>query len=195
MRYFVDSEFIEDGKTIDLISLGIVAEDGREYYVQSTEVDYGKASSWVWENVITNLVPCPDRPFTEAFVDKMQHSNGRCRTDCPWDTREHIRNVLLDFCDPKIHGKPEFWGYYADYDWVVLCQLFGKMMDLPEGWPMYMLDLKQLCMSLGNPRLAKQTQNEHNALADAKWVKGQYARLKSKVEDSDEPDLWDIGVI
>lgn len=30
MRYFLDCEFIEDGRTIDLISIGIVAEDGRE---------------------------------------------------------------------------------------------------------------------------------------------------------------------
>jgi hypothetical protein len=30
MRYWLDTEFIEDGKTIDLISIGIVAEDGRE---------------------------------------------------------------------------------------------------------------------------------------------------------------------
>ena len=32
MRYFYDTEFLEDGETIDLISIGIVAEDGREYY-------------------------------------------------------------------------------------------------------------------------------------------------------------------
>lgn len=32
MKYFLDTEFHEDGKTIDLISIGIVAEDGREYY-------------------------------------------------------------------------------------------------------------------------------------------------------------------
>jgi len=37
MRYWYDTEFIEDGSTIDLISIGIVAEDGREYYAISTE--------------------------------------------------------------------------------------------------------------------------------------------------------------
>ncbi len=39
MRYWYDTEFIEDGKTIDLISIGIVAEDGRELYLQSVEFD------------------------------------------------------------------------------------------------------------------------------------------------------------
>jgi hypothetical protein len=28
VRYFYDTEFLEDGKTIELISIGIVCEDG-----------------------------------------------------------------------------------------------------------------------------------------------------------------------
>ena len=35
MKYFYDTEFIEDGSTIELISIGVVAEDGREYYAVS----------------------------------------------------------------------------------------------------------------------------------------------------------------
>jgi hypothetical protein len=31
MRFWFDTEFIEDGKTIDLMSIGVVAEDGRKY--------------------------------------------------------------------------------------------------------------------------------------------------------------------
>lgn len=38
---------------------------------------------------------------------------------------------------------PEFYAYYADYDWVVFCWLFGRMIDLPKGFPMYCKDLKQ----------------------------------------------------
>ena len=30
MRYFYDTEFIDDGRTIDLISIGVAAEDGRD---------------------------------------------------------------------------------------------------------------------------------------------------------------------
>jgi hypothetical protein len=65
--------------------------------------------------------------------------------------------------------KPEFWGYYADYDWVVFCQLFGTMIDLPKRFPMYCRDIKQWCDSLGNPKLPKQESTEHNALEDARW--------------------------
>jgi hypothetical protein len=47
MLYWLDTEFIEDGVTIDLISIGIVAEDGRELYLLNWECDYSKASDWV----------------------------------------------------------------------------------------------------------------------------------------------------
>ena len=39
-RYFYDTEFLEDGHTIELVSLGIVDETGeRAYYAVSTEFD------------------------------------------------------------------------------------------------------------------------------------------------------------
>ena len=44
---------------------------------------------------------------------------------------------------------PIFYGYYADYDWVIFCWIFGKMIDLPEGFPMYCNDIKQLMTEHG----------------------------------------------
>lgn len=51
--------------------------------------------------------------------------------------------VINDFI--KRSGPVRFCGYYSDYDWVAICWLFGKMMDLPTsaGFPMYCYDLKQ----------------------------------------------------
>ena len=89
-------------------------------------------------------------------------------------TRIEIRDEILKFVGNE---KPEFWAYYADYDWVVLCQLFGTMMDLPKGWPMYCRDIKQLCDDLGNPRLPKQHTEKHDSLNDAVWVKESYEFL------------------
>ena len=51
-RYFYDCEFIEDGRTIELISIGVVAEDGREFYAVSTEFDPGRANPWVRRHVL-----------------------------------------------------------------------------------------------------------------------------------------------
>ena len=71
-------------------------------------------------------------------------------------------------------GTPKFYAYYADYDWVVFCQLFGTMMDLPRKFPMYCIDLKQELDRFDLKNKAKQLpkqENEHNALADAIWTK------------------------
>lgn len=149
MRIFFDTEFIEDGKTIDLISIGAVREDRQRFYAENSECDRSRASDWVKTNVLTKL------------------SSGQSSM-----TRREIAEAFLEFAGEK----PEFWGYYADYDWVVLCQLYGTMMELPKGWPMYCRDLKQLCDSKGNPRLPKQ-EFEHNALEDAVWVARMYEGL------------------
>ena len=45
-RYFYDCEFIEDGRTIELVSIGVVDETGREFYAVSTEFDPSRAGPW-----------------------------------------------------------------------------------------------------------------------------------------------------
>src|ERR1700761_5160219 len=50
MRYFYDCEFIEDGRTIELVSIGVVDEAGREFYAVSTEFDPSRAIPWVRDN-------------------------------------------------------------------------------------------------------------------------------------------------
>jgi hypothetical protein len=54
---------------------------------------------------------------------------------------------------------------------VVLCQLFGAMVNLPAGWPMYTFDLKQLADDYGNPKMPGVDDNRHNALGDSLRLK------------------------
>ena len=176
MRYYYDCEFIDDGLTIDLISIGMVAEDGREFYAISTEFVANKASDWVKENVLIHLPKIETKIYS---LGKDVRGIGVSNTHIPdeYKSRLEIKNSILDFCNPEKYGKPEFWAYYADYDHVALCQLFGTMMDLPKGWPMYTCDIKQLCDSLGNHKLPEQKEGEHNALADARHNRVMYEYL------------------
>src|SRR3990167_2200166 len=128
---------MEDGNTIDLISIGIVDERGREFYCIRHGFNASKANEWVMENVLKKL-----------------------ENDIPRYSNEQIKDRLFVFLAGD--KEPEFWGYYADYDWVVFCQLFGTMMDLPKMFPMYCRDIKQLCDSLGNPKLPEEGKDEHN---------------------------------
>ena len=143
MKFYIDTEFIESGasRPIDLLSVAIVCEDGRELYLEDKDAATANANDWVRENVLPHL-----------------QGPRVSRTEIAYRIR-HFVGI----------GKPEFWGYYADYDWVVFAQIFGTMMDLPKGWPMYCRDIKQLADSLGNPELPKQTSAEHHALNDAHW--------------------------
>ena len=54
MRYFYDTEFLEDGRTIDLISIGIVAEDGRELYLVNANAPWSRIRrhDWLMDNVV-----------------------------------------------------------------------------------------------------------------------------------------------
>lgn len=158
MKFWLDTEFVEDGKIIDLISIGIVSEDNRELYLGNMECDFDKASQWVKDNVLAPM----------GFDYSDPNITIKPRNPYFWVSRETIARKISDFCNPETYGKPEFWAYYADYDWVVFAQLFGTMMDLPKGFPMYCRDIKQECDRLGNPELPKQGKGEHNALKDAK---------------------------
>lgn len=159
MRYFLDTEFIEAGRRnpVTLISIGIVAEDGRSFYAVSSEFNPDDANDWVKANVLPHL------------------GEERC-------TVSHMQRLIAEFCDAEKYGGPEFWGYFCDYDWVVFCQIFGAMIDLPKGWPMFCRDIKQLACDLGNPKLPKQESTEHNALNDAKWNKAAYEFLAEKAK-------------
>jgi hypothetical protein len=171
MKFFYDTEFIEDGKTIDLISIGVVAEDGRSYYAISTEFKPKKASQWVKDNVLAHLPPRRVNLSDPSVSPRLKEES------LAWKSRKQIAVDLIKFLPLKDF---QLWGYYADYDHVALCQLFGTMMNLPEGWPMYTRDLKQWCDQLGNPKLPKQEEDKHHALADARWNKRVYDFLESK---------------
>ena len=274
MKYYLDTEFHEyqrkplfskPFRTIELISIGIVAEDGREYYAISKDFDLKAAwNSWqpesedvymgppkdywlrdnvlnpIWVelhekelgdkykreqlNVVGGPDPCKDF-FTYRSMKRLLKQYGKSNTQIAEEVKKFTLHNQVYFED-AVHtvsqfqpggvgisvsddmGRslrygdfkwvdPEFYAYYADYDWVVFCWLFGRMIDLPKGLPMYCRDLKQISDEVYEEKkknyfegsfsesnnsaiflnklsdhlnYPKQS-NEHNALDDAKWNK------------------------
>ena len=286
MKYFIDFEFIEGkipqkifglnipkwlsepNNTIQAISVGIVAEDGREYYAISKDFNLKEAwnryqleddnsvgvrigclpnkkkAYWLRENVLKpiflELCNWDEGIFHESgnlffgsskgipIKGGFTYSNLKKLINLYGKSNKQIAKEIYDFINPDLgfhvasynnselrgnhpmakhfdahnvdsddyiyFARPEFYAYYADYDWVVFCQLFGTMMDLPTGFPMYCNDLKQTLdekailfdWSKSNIDSSKwdiqykievikrhcaypQQTNEHNALADARW--------------------------
>lgn len=162
MIYAIDTEFIDDGKTIDLISLALVAEDGHSLYVQNLGCDFEKASPWVQEHVLPYLIPCPGG-------DLYKHRDRPCMVEgCPWLFREQMADCVQGFL--AYDSAPVFWGYYADYDWVVFCQLFGPMIELPKTFPKYCRDIKQWLVEHGHKDTRLVKPPIHHALQDARWI-------------------------
>lgn len=266
MNYYLDTEFLEGNQkklfrstkpTIDLISIGIVAEDCREYYAISKDFNLKEAWNrydevpeevdgsykkiyWLRENVLKpifldlcniengiskssvkiNGENFTGHDFTYKNFKRLLNKHGKANKEIAKEIIDFIKSEPLKMkgskgtiilSDESAHNirrgylEPKFYGYYADYDWVVFCWLFGRMIDLPEGFPMYCRDLKQLldekadiyvenkikepivssdwygdyCVDelKRHPNYPKQ-ENKHNALADAKWNKKLHEFLK-----------------
>jgi hypothetical protein len=146
VRYFYDTEFIENGQTIELVSIGVVAEDGREFYAVSTAFDPTRAIDWVRRHVLDKL-PGPADPA--------------------WRSRDRIRDELLAFLTEP-GDKIELWAWMAGYDHVTLAQLWGDMRALPREIPRFTHELRQRWEDLGSPPLPAASDEQHDALADAR---------------------------
>jgi hypothetical protein len=172
MRYFYDTEFIEDGRTVDLISIGIVADDGREMYAVSADMptDRIMKHDWLRANVVPSLPMVRHdgiKPLRRPFLDRA-HPDVAPRTAIARAVRDFILGT-----HPHELPYVELWADYGAYDHVALCQLFGTMMDLPEGMPMFTHDIQQAASALGlsYKGLPEQESGLHNALADARHAK------------------------
>ncbi|MFD9632842.1 3'-5' exoribonuclease domain-containing protein [Streptomyces violascens] len=161
-----DLEFLEDGRTIELISIGMVCDDGREYYAVNRDMPVRKIRKHEW--LMTNVVPSLPR----AHGDRRLTMPKRWLFDYVSPLVKHrsqIADEVMDFiraAGPDI----ELWANYGAYDHVCLAQLWGRMIDLPEGVPMFTHDIQQerARQGLAWDDLPKQESGEHNALADAR---------------------------
>ena len=161
--YFIDSEFYEDGEIIDLLSIAIVANDNKQYYAVNSDFNFTRANKnkWLKENVLKH-------------IDLEDKTNQR--------SKKQIKSDILKFIgDDK---SPKFVADYCSYDWIVLCQIFGKMIDLPDNFPMYCNDLQMLKKIVG----AKDSElptlpNEHHALNDACQVREQWLFLEKRFQE------------
>lgn len=258
-KYFIDFEFSEGFRKpiswlpglakgnkprwfIELISIGITDDYGREYFAVNEDYNANHCNDWVKGNVIPKLPPRnlydvagapfyrPRGEFKEYFppygygyqnpvyksIEEIRHDIIKFVTHIDYND---IKSKAIDHFDMAkyITENPiEFWGYFSDYDWVLFCTIFGTMMDLPSGFPMYCRDLKQwfdvlveeiaqhelgvssllrevynddekvrfnqkikdISTQLKTMENYPQQQDEHSAIADAKWNKNLHAFLK-----------------
>lgn len=169
MKIFFDSEFIDDGRNLLLISLGAVSENGDIFYAESNEFDAELADPWVHRNVLNQVGQMPAQS-NKQIADNFENYVHKC-------TR-----MGLDI--------PIFYGWFADYDWVLLTKLYGGMLKVPSGWPQLCLDVKQEAIRLENPRLPMQSTRKHHALNDAIWTKEAFDFLGNYEKNLEARNGW-----
>lgn len=199
MKYFLDTEFVESPCTIDLISIGIVDESGREFYAVSREFNLNRAwkHDFVRNNVLKGI-------YTDTYSgdvrNRFQFTRGNIKSmikKIGLPRAEIAKQILLFIAGVDWQGPVEevtlryiigtrddieFYGYFADYDWVAFCWLFGPMVDLPKGFPWYCIDLKQMMKERGlsnkwKKKVCPDPNGEHNAVVDARWNKKLYENI------------------
>ena len=197
MKFFIDTEFNEYFKqyklsglpignkipTIDLISIGIVCENNKTYYALNKECNLLDAwnDEWIRNNVLYSIYNNLDfniekiASFSYAGMQYIFDTYGYKKTEIASYIKIFVYNNSKD-------SNIEFYGYYSDYDWVVFCWLFGRMIDLPQNFPMFCIDLKQIMehCKLDNEWKIKncpEPKGEHNALIDALWNRDLYNKI------------------
>lgn len=173
----VNAQFLEDGETIKLISIALVADSGYSLYCINQDMPLGPVSqhTWLREHVVPSL---PLLPL-------------RMEGDNPWDVRhedfyrimpkeeiaERVRKFITQYADPVL------WADCGAYTHVVMAQLWGRMDQLPPGVPMYTSDLQTEIRRLGHPVLPSQLFGQYNALATARHqrrVRGYLQELETR---------------
>lgn len=154
MNYYIDTEFheyIKDGvNTIELISIGIIDQAGRTYYAVCNEFNFDDAwnNEWLQTNVLKTLTSLNPRPDLDTQLKTFLTKKGKSKSKIAEEILTFINKPTMPDKNgveqPVPYHPPQFYAYYADYDWVVFCWLFGTMMDLPKGFPMYCRDLQQI---------------------------------------------------
>lgn len=180
MKYWLDTEFLNRGAghPIDLISIGIVAEDNREYYGINVEAPLGVMvrDGWVRQNLWPTLPLIPWQEVGAIGVADWDHEHD----DIPFvkqiEGEDGLREEVYQFLIAE--GEPEIWGSYSGFDYVVLSQLFGSFNDRRPLMPKLIYDIQQVLQpsletftkTAGATR-PRQVGARHHALEDARHTR------------------------
>jgi hypothetical protein len=145
---FLDTEFT-DFLAPELISLALVAEDGREFYAERSDFDRWKCSDFVQETVLPRLIGTP------AVVK---------RTD---ELRESLAAWIRQFDD----GTPAYVAFDYSADWILFCWALCEHVP-PWLQPLNIGDF--IADSLPERVLAPESADAHNALADARALRADW---------------------
>lgn len=161
VKIFFDTEFTGLHQRTNLISIGITAENGSEFYAEIGDFDARYVSIWVRDNVLNNL--------TGKNVIKRKELKGK------------LERWLDQF------NKVEVWSDCLAYDWVLFCDIWGGAKHIPRHIYYIPFDICTLFLAHGiDPDIDREEfagkeqfdhARKHNAMHDARVIKACYEKL------------------
>ena len=182
MNLFLDTEFTGLRQQSTLISLALVAGDGRAFYAEFTDYDPGQCDDWVQQHVLAHT----------RWLHEDNPRPGQWREDtlslCLGD-KPRVRRALEEWLEQ--FQQVEIWADCPAWDWVLFCELFGGAFGLPRNIYYLPFDLVTLFKARRlNPDFRREAfagwpesaegagaKARHNALYDARLGMACYEKL------------------
>ena len=185
MKLFFDTEFTGLQKNITLISIGIVAENGKKFYAESADYDESQCNDWIQKNVLAHTILAKN----EALAARLGADES---TTVVLGRKADIRHELGEWL--KQFDNVQFVSDVCHYDMVLLIDIFGTAFDLPGNVSAVCFDINQeIAKHYGiSDREAFDKSREdivaelcggfiagdkHNALYDAEVIKAIYEEI------------------
>lgn len=185
MELFFDCEFTGLHKDTTLVSIGIVAENGKKFYAEFSDYDESQCDDWIKENVLKHTILAGNDTLAARLGED---SNTTVVLGSKADIRYEFGEWLKQF------DEVQFVSDVCHYDMVLLIDIFGTAFGLPGNVSAACHDINQdISKHYGisereafdksredivSELCEQQIEGEkHNALYDAEVIKAIYAEV------------------
>ena len=178
MRIYFDSEFTGLHKDTSLISLGMVADNDKQFYAEFTDYNGSQVDEWIEDNVIANLQFNGMAPFKDIVgnLTLMRHNKDMIHVA--------LASWLTQF------DTVELWSDVHHYDVVLLFDIFGHAFKVPHNVYYIPFDIATMFKTLGlDPDMDREAFIDkpiegvkHNSLYDAQVIQACYHKLNRNRE-------------
>jgi hypothetical protein len=180
MNIYFDTEFTGLHKNTTLISIGLISEDGKTFYAEFTDYDKRQCDTWINENVISHLSLDIIGVHKDSWKDsKIKGNKSLIKFYLSmWLSQFENVQLISDVCH---------------YDMMLFVDIFGSAWDLPKNVNPSCHDINQdiaewcgitekQAFDMSREEILNSCEkiiegDKHNALYDAKIIKGIYEEV------------------
>lgn len=178
IKVFIDTEFT-DFKDCDLISLGMVTEDGKEFYAECTT--YNKV--WASDFVKAHVLPLCDFakygvPYAELsakvwqWIDELDCDEVIIMID--YETDYTLLLNLLDEKHPKIRGSKNIFNH-------LYSEVFVRCTAMGGEWTPLVEKARKVFFEESLNHFFETKEIEHHALSDARANRRGYTAMMKSI--------------